>query len=376
MRIGVLDVGSNTAHLLVADTGVGLPLPLHAVKTKLRLAEKVDVDGGLRQRAVHQVAQVTEEAVAASRQWQVRELFCFATAVVRDARNRDEILDAAHQRAGVRLGLLTGEEEAELTFLAVRRWMGWRTGPLLLLDIGGGSMEMAYGQDVVPEFAVSLPFGAGRLTRDLLRADPPRRSEVKNLRRFVRDQLDEVSNRMRWEGPRTAVATSRTFQQLARLCGAPSMRDGPFASRLLRRRDLKTQIDRLAALPAAHRAKLPGISEARAKQALAGAVVAYAAMTRLRIDEVTICPWALREGILLRRLESAAGWQDHGVPLPVAVPRPAVPPAELGSAAVVPLAQARSARQTKDGPALDAATDTSARAGNSPSTVPRTPTPR
>jgi exopolyphosphatase/guanosine-5'-triphosphate,3'-diphosphate pyrophosphatase len=130
------------------------------------------------------------------------------------------------------------------------------------------------------------------------------------------------------------------------------MRDGPFASRLLRRRDLKTQIDRLAALPAVHRAKLPGISEARAKQALAGAVVAYAAMTRLRIDEVTICAWALREGILLRRLESAAGWQDHGVPLPVAVPRPAVPPAELGStAAVVPLTQARSARMTKDGPA-------------------------
>jgi exopolyphosphatase/guanosine-5'-triphosphate,3'-diphosphate pyrophosphatase len=219
----------------------------------------------------------------------------------------------------------------------------------LLLDIGGGSMEMAYGQDMVPEFAVSLPIGAGRLTRDLLRGDPPSQSEVKKLRRYVRDQLDEVSNRMRWEGPRTAVATSRTFQQLARLCGAPPMRDGPFAARVLRRRDLKAQIGRIAHLPAAHRAKLPGISAARARQALAGAVVAYAAMTRLRIDEVTICPWALREGILLRRLESAAGWQDHGVPLPVAVPRPAVPPAGADVAAVVPLTQARSARKTQEG---------------------------
>jgi exopolyphosphatase/guanosine-5'-triphosphate,3'-diphosphate pyrophosphatase len=167
----------------------------------------------------------------------------------------------------------------------------------------------------VPEFAESLPIGAGRLTRELLSGDPPRRARVNQVRRHVRDQLDEVSNRMRWEEPRTAVATSRTFQQLARLCGAAPMRDGPFVRRVLRRRDLKAQVDRLAGLPAAHRAELPGISAPRARLALAGAIVAYTAMTRLRVDAVTICPWALREGILLRRLESGAGWQDHGNPV-------------------------------------------------------------
>jgi exopolyphosphatase/guanosine-5'-triphosphate,3'-diphosphate pyrophosphatase len=342
MRVGVLDVGSNTAHLLVADTGVGLPLPVHAVKARLRLADRVDAAGGLDVRAIHRLAEVVDKAVAAAREWEVGELFGYATAVVRDAPNRDKVLAAVQQRAGIRLGLLTGLEEGRLTFLAARRWMGWRSGPLLLLDIGGGSMEIAYGQDVVPEFAVSLPIGAARLTRELSLSDPPRRSELKALRKKVRDELAEVANRMRWEGTRTAVATSRTFQQLARLCGAPPMREGPFVPRVLRRDDLRAQLKRLAELPVTERAGLPGISVARARQSLPGAIVAHTAMSLLHVSEVVVCPWALREGILLRRLESATGWQTHATTLPVLAPGPAVPPTQAADAAVVPIDRARS----------------------------------
>ena len=341
MRVGVLDVGSNTAHLLVADTGVGLPLPVHAVKARLRLADKVDAAGGLDIRAVHRLVEVVDKAVGAAREWEVGELFGYATAVVRDAPNRDKVLAAVQERVGIRLGLLTGVEEGKLTFLAARRWMGWRSGPLLLLDIGGGSMEIAYGQDVVPEFAVSLPLGAARLTREMPLSDPPRPSELKTLRKKVRGELAEVANRMRWEGTRTAVATSRTFQQLARLCGAPPMREGPFVPRVLRHDDLQAQMKRLAGLPVAERAALPGISAARARQSLAGAIVAHTAMSLLRVDEVVVCPWALREGILLRRLESATGWQTQATVLPVLPPSPAVPPTPAADASVVPIDRAR-----------------------------------
>jgi exopolyphosphatase/guanosine-5'-triphosphate,3'-diphosphate pyrophosphatase len=341
MRVGVLDVGSNTVHLLVADTGVGLPLPLHAIKTKLRLAERAADDGRLQPEAIQRLAEAVAEAVAASRKWDLGELFAYATAVVRDAPNCEETLAAVQERAGVRLGLLTGVEEANLTFLAARRWMGWRSGPLLLLDIGGGSMEIAYGPDIAPNFAVSLPIGAGRLTRDMQLSDPPRPAQMKKLRKHVRDELFEVATRMRWEGLRTVVATSRTFQQLAQLCGAAPMRAGPFVPRVLRRRDLKAQLDRLARLPAAERAQLPGISAPRARQSVAGAVVAYTTMSLLGVQEVTVCPWALREGILVRRLESATGWQNQAGPLPVARPRPPVPPIEPELAAVLPMDRTR-----------------------------------
>jgi len=326
MRVGVLDVGSNSAHLLVADTGVGLPLPVHAVKTRLRLADKVDAVGALDLRAVARLAEVVDKAVAAAREWEVGQLFGYATAVVRDAPNRDQVLAAVQQRAGIRLGLLTGLEEGRLTFLAARRWMGWRSGPLLLLDIGGGSMEIAFGQDVVPEFAVSLPLGAARLTREMSLSDPARPAELRALRKKVRDELAQVATRMRWEGTRTAVATSRTFQQLARLCGAPPMRDGPFVPRVLRRDDLRAQLKRLAALPVAERDGLPGISAARARQSLAGAIVAHTAMSLLGVSEVVVCPWALREGILLRRLESATGWHTEDTALPVLRPSPVIRP--------------------------------------------------
>ncbi|GAA3624320.1 hypothetical protein GCM10022267_08050 [Lentzea roselyniae] len=107
-------------------------------------------------------------------------------------------------------------------------------GRLLLFDIGGGSMEIALGRDAGPDLALSLPLGAGRLTRAMLPHDPPKRSEVKELRRYVRETLCEVVDRLRWESvPRNVVATSKTFKQLARLAGAPPQREGPFVRRTL-----------------------------------------------------------------------------------------------------------------------------------------------
>ncbi|MYS44486.1 Ppx/GppA family phosphatase, partial [Streptomyces sp. SID5998] len=131
------------------------------------------------------------------------------------------------------------------TFLAARRWAGWRSGPLALLDIGGGSLEVAFGRGRLPDFVASLPLGAGRLTHEFFAGeDPPSPERVKALRRRVRHQLRDVAARIRWEGPRTAVVTSRTFQQLGRLCGAAPGRYGPFVERRLRRGELRRAVDR------------------------------------------------------------------------------------------------------------------------------------
>jgi len=249
--------------------------------------------------------------------------------VIRDAPDRDRVLDEVEAATGLRLGLLSGVEEAQLTFLAARRWLGWRAGPMLLVDIGGGSLEIAFGRDRLPESALSLPLGAGRLTREFLRdGDPPSKEAVRELRRHVREQVRRIAARGSWESPRTAVATSKTFQQLARLTGAAPLRYGPFVTRRLRRQALRPWIDRLAVLSSARRQRLPGVSAHRARQILAGAIVGHEVMRGLNVEAVQICPWGLREGILLRRLESYepelgnAGWTAWPPPGAGAAQRP------------------------------------------------------
>ncbi|MFJ3334821.1 Ppx/GppA family phosphatase [Streptomyces sp. NPDC086766] len=309
MRTSVVDVGSNTVRLMVADAEGGVPLPVHTAKWRLRLSEQVRPGDRIPEEAVERLVGAVAEASATASRWGASGPLAFATAVVRGAPNRLEVLRAVRTRTGVALCTLPGEVEAELTFLGARRWMGWRSGPLALLDIGGGSLEVAFGRGRLPDFVASLPLGAGRLTHQFLTPeDPPSPERLKALRREVRHQLRDAAARIRWEGPRTAVATSRTFQQLGRLCGAAPGRYGPFVERPLRRADLREAIDRLAALPAAARAALPGISAPRAAQSLAGAVVAHTAMKLTGISAVTICPWAIREGVLLRHIEDGPGW--------------------------------------------------------------------
>ena len=143
---------------------------------------------------------------------------------------------------------------------------------------------------------------------DFLRDDPPSASQVKRLRQHIRGTVREVTDRVRWEGPPArVVATSKTFKQLARLTGSPPQRKGPFVARQVTVNDLTTWIPRLQHLSAERRAALPGVSGSRAKQILAGALVAKLTMDALDIRSADVCPWALREGIMLHYLQSTQG---------------------------------------------------------------------
>jgi exopolyphosphatase/guanosine-5'-triphosphate,3'-diphosphate pyrophosphatase len=305
MRLGVLDVGSNTVHLLVVDAHPGArPLPAYSHKTTLRLAELLEADGSISEEGIERICATLTEALEASEDKGVEALLPFATSAVREAANAEQVLGRIAARTGVKLEVLSGEDEARLTFLAVRRWFGWSAGRLLVLDIGGGSLEIAYGLDEEPDAAVSLPLGAGRLTSGRLPDDPPDPADVRALRRHVRAEIARtVGEFNRFSPPDRVVATSKTFKQLARIAGAPRSADGLYARRVLSHSSLEEWVPKLAAMPAAERATLPGVSEGRAHQLLAGALVAEAAMDLFTITEAEICPWALREGIILRRLD-------------------------------------------------------------------------
>lgn len=305
MRLGVLDVGSNTVHLLVVDAHHGArPLPAYSHKAGLRLAELLDDDGAITTAGIERLAATIAEALEVSAEKGVEDLLPFATSAVREAPNADHVLARVSALTGVELEVLSGGEEARLTFLAARRWFGWSAGQLLVLDIGGGSLEIAYGQDEEPDAAVSLPLGAGRLTSAWLPGDPPDADDVRELRRHVRAEIARVVGEFsRFNRPDHAVATSKTFRQLARLSGAARASEGLYVQRELPRKALAEWVPELAAMSAEERAGLPGVSAGRARQLLAGSLVAEAALDLFRVQRVEICPWALREGVILRRMD-------------------------------------------------------------------------
>ncbi|MGW1409986.1 Ppx/GppA phosphatase family protein [Streptomyces sp. NPDC002403] len=305
MRLGVLDVGSNTVHLLVVDAHPGArPLPAHSHKAELRLAELLDEDGAIGPDGVDRLVATITVALQAAEDKGCEDVLPFATSAVREASNADQVLARVRDETGIDLAVLSGAEEARLTFLAARRWFGWSAGRLLVLDIGGGSLEIAYGMDEEPDAAVSLPLGAGRLTAGWLPGDPPDPAEVKALRRHVRARIARsVGEFTRLGRPDHVVATSKTFKQLARIAGAARSTDGLYVQRGLTRKALEEWVPKLATMTTEQRGGLPGVSEGRAQQLLAGALVAEGAMDLFGVDELEICPWALREGVILRRLD-------------------------------------------------------------------------
>ncbi|WP_328990651.1 Ppx/GppA family phosphatase [Kribbella sp. NBC_01245] len=305
MRLGVLDVGSNTVHLLVVDAHRGAaPLPAYSHKIELRLAEHLDARGMIEPAGADGLVSFVAEAAELAEDKGCESVYAFATSAIREAPNGEEVLDRVRAETGVRLVVLTGGDEARLTFLAVRRWFGWSSGRLAVFDIGGGSLEIAAGSDESPTVAVSVPLGAGRLTREGFSTDQPSKDEVRALRKRIRAEMAAVAGDVLRAGrPQRSVATSKTFRSLARVCGAAPSADGPYVPRTLARADLRDWLPKLVEMTPDERADLPGVSHGRSHQLVAGALVADAVMDLFDIPELEVCPWALREGVILARLD-------------------------------------------------------------------------
>ncbi|MDR8020345.1 Ppx/GppA phosphatase family protein [Nesterenkonia aerolata] len=306
MRLGVLDIGSNTVHLLLVDAHSGAkPEAFASHKRPLSLVQHLDDDGAITRAGQDQLIEFIDEAVRFAARHRAEDLLAFCTSAIREATNGEQVLTRVREETDAELMELEGAQESAMTFLAARRWRGWSAGHILNFDIGGGSFEIAYGQDELPSTAISVPLGAGRLTRQFLDDDPPTKSQIKDLKAYVKEELEAARREFPTLASHTEVlATSKTFRSLARMTGAAPSAEGPYVERVLRYEDLKPLTKKLSQMSADQRAELPGVSVTRARQVFAGAVAAETAMKTFELDEVKICPWALREGLILRRLDA------------------------------------------------------------------------
>lgn len=273
-------------------------------KQSLRLVEMLDDDGAIDDKGVKKLTEAVQEAADLADNLKCEEFLAFATSAVRSAANSDDVLSHVEKKTGVRLKVLSGEDEARLTFLAARRWYGWSAGRITNLDIGGGSLEISTGTDEVPDVAVSLDLGAGRLTHEWFETDPPEKKMVNTLRDYIDAELSNVADDFLDQGEAgLAVGTSKTFRTLARLTGSAPSSAGPYVKRTLTAPGLRQLIAFITRMTASDRAELEGVSSDRSHQIVAGALVAEATMRALNLDKLEICPWALREGVILRQID-------------------------------------------------------------------------
>lgn len=306
MRLGVLDVGSNTVHLQVVDTHPGArPNPTFNYKEELKLTEFLTPSNEINTRGIQTLRACIKSAVEQARKVEVDELLPFATSALRDAANGEAIIKSINSDFDIDLQVLTGEDEARLTFLAARRWFGWSSGRLLVVDIGGGSLEIGVGIDESPEVATSLPLGASRLTQKFLTSDPYSDREIRALRDHIEEQLESILPALvKHQDTDRAIATSKTLRTLARLCGDWFDSSG----RVIKVDAIGKISTRLSNMSFDERARLPGVSTNRARQLVAGAYVAESVMRNLELRELEICPWALREGVVLKWMD----WMESG----------------------------------------------------------------
>ncbi len=306
VRLGVLDIGSNTVHLLVVDARVGgAPSPAASLKRELRLAEHLDDDGRMTRSGIDALIDMVDASRDFAEQSGCSKVLPFVTSALREATNCDDVVAECKEETGVELRVLSGTDEARATFLAARRWFGWSAGTLSVFDIGGGSLEIAAGRDEEPEIAFSVPVGAGRMAREF---GPTNLTEI---RRYVRAEIGSVIGDLLRRGPyERAVATSKTFRTLGRITGTLPADAGPYVRRVLEREKLSEAVEMIAAMPVEKRSNLPGVSAGRSAQLLAGAVVAESVMFLAGMEEVVLCPWALREGIILNYLDHLEYFAD------------------------------------------------------------------
>lgn len=300
MKLAVLDVGSNTINLQIVNAHHGAPpVSSNGFKTELRLTEYLDEKNCISELGIRGLVKGIKQAIKETRALSADEILAFATSAIREATNSSDVIEIINRETSIDLQVLSGVEEARFTFLAARRWCGWSAGDLLVIDIGGGSLEIARGSHEEPSYLNSFLLGAGRLTRDFLAGDPYTSKSLNELGAHVQAELKPLDAISGEPLMKLAVGTSKTLRTLGKI----SKSYFPQYGLNLALSALEEIVQKISSMTNQERLELPGISPSRAPQIVAGAIVAFEVMKKLNIAEIQICPWALREGIVLQRLD-------------------------------------------------------------------------
>jgi len=281
MRRAVIDIGTNTVKLLVADVSGGGIIPIVSKDAAVRLGQGVDETRRLSRVAIARTVQAIADYAADAREHGAIEIKVLATSAARDADNRREFLDAVHAKTGLTVEVVTGQREAELIFRGVTSDPVWSTDRLLLMDVGGGSAEFILGRAGQIERLVSLPLGAVRMTE--------RFPTFPQLAGFLRTTL---RRELTGFGDARLVATGGTNTTLVRILKGKADHAGFTLD------EVRAIVMKLNAMSLDERRRVPGLPPERAAIIVAGGAVVLFAMETLGAHELTVSVRGLRYGVL------------------------------------------------------------------------------
>ncbi len=305
VRFGVLDLGSTSFHMLVADaTADGDVRRVLRERVMLRLGATVADGGRVPDDVCDRAVETARLLGQSARNAHVDLLIPVATAALRDASNGEDVARRIGEAIGVPTRILSGAEEARLTFAAFRRKLKIGSRLALGLDLGGGSLELITGDDTEVRFETTLPLGAARLHAELVHADPMTRDEKRAVRARVRERLDEYREALvRW-APRPAIATGGTMRALARLLAAEAGRDlTEIHGTVISAEQFRELARGLVRSSQSERLAMPGMRRQRADLVPTGALVLRTVVEELELPSITVSDWGLREGVILEALE-------------------------------------------------------------------------
>jgi exopolyphosphatase / guanosine-5'-triphosphate,3'-diphosphate pyrophosphatase len=308
VRCSVLDLGSNSFHVLVADLDGTSLVPVEREREMLHLGRVVAQHGHVPEEHVVRAEETVAHLTALALRSGSEEHLAVATSALRDAEDGPAVIERLSSAAGTTVRVLSGEDEARLGYLGVRAGVAVRDEPVLVLDLGGGSLELTIGAGADVLWSTSAPLGVSRLSA-LVENDPARKRDVRTLKARIADELAPHLAPIADAGVRTTVAVGGTVRALARVVAAE---DAIWLPATLNQLGLPTPElarvrDELLALDLDGRTDVPGMKDRRADHLHVAAVVLVEVLEQLGVDRVTVSDWGLREGLLL---------DAHGVTAP------------------------------------------------------------
>lgn len=304
MKIAAIDLGSNSFHLIVAQVYPNASFEtLASEKEVLRLADSVAVEQRINPLTVQQAISTMTRFRSIADSLGVEEITAVATSAMREASNSQNVVSMIKDVTGIDVKVISGDEEARLIFLAIRKGVSIGSKPALALDIGGGSLEFMVGTQSSLSWVRSLKLGAARLSKEFITSDPISKKDIERLKDKINRTIDPVEKTIASFSPTQLIGSSGTLTALVKAASSGNFLSSPSSNQLsASKEELFTLGEKLIKSSLSQREKIPGIDSRRAEIIVPGWLVLESVMERFGFEKLMISEWALREGLLLEAI--------------------------------------------------------------------------